>query len=58
MKHVKASLAIVVTMMSSAAVIAQSADEIIAKHFEALGGKEKISSIKSIYQEGSVNVMG
>jgi hypothetical protein len=37
---------------------AQSAEEVINKHFEAIGGKEKISQIKSLYMESSVQVQG
>src|SRR5690242_17295559 len=38
-------------------VQAQTADEVIAKHLDAMGGKEKLQSLKSIYMEG-VAVMG
>ncbi|ULQ54923.1 hypothetical protein KJS94_09760 [Flavihumibacter rivuli] len=31
---------------------AQTVDEVIAKYVEAIGGKEKLSSIKSVYMEG------
>jgi len=50
------SLAVLVCLFA-VAVKAQTADEIVAKHIEALGGKEKLLSIKSIYMEG-VAVMG
>ena len=50
------SIAVFVCLFAVAAK-AQTADEIVAKHIEALGGKEKLLSIKSIYMEG-VAVMG
>jgi hypothetical protein len=37
---------------------AQTADEIISKHIDALGGKEKLSQITSMYAEGGTEVMG
>jgi outer membrane lipoprotein-sorting protein len=35
---------------------AQSVDEVVAKHTEAMGGKEKLASLKSVYME-TVSVM-
>ncbi|MFT3680884.1 MAG: hypothetical protein QM791_11465 [Ferruginibacter sp.] len=37
---------------------AQSVDEILEKYANARGGKEKLNSIKSIYMEGSREMMG
>ena len=37
---------------------AQTVDEIIGKHIEALGGKEKLQSLKSVKMEGNLSVQG
>ena len=37
---------------------AQTAEEIVAKHIAAIGGKEKISQMKSVYMENTMEVMG
>jgi outer membrane lipoprotein-sorting protein len=37
---------------------AQTADEIVNKYITAIGGRDAINSVKTIYEEGSLNVMG
>jgi hypothetical protein len=41
-----------------ATVKAQSVDDIVSKHLDALGGKNLINSVKSVYLESSVEAMG
>jgi hypothetical protein len=45
-------------IMAFAFVQAQTADDIIAKHVDALGGSDKLSQIKSVYIESTTEVMG
>lgn len=37
---------------------AQTAEEVVGKYIQALGGKEKISQVKSVYTEYTMEVMG
>ncbi len=37
---------------------AQTADEIVQKHINAMGGAEKLKKLKTVTMEGSMNVMG
>lgn len=37
---------------------AQTADEIVNKFIKAIGGKDAIKSVKTVYEEGSLDVMG
>ena len=57
MKNVKLFLAAFALIFTSA-IQAQTVDEIISKHIDALGGKEKLSQVKSLYTENSMEVMG
>jgi len=57
MKMIKI-LMIGATAFLATAAQSQTVDEIISKHVEAIGGKEKLSQVKSLYMENSVDVMG
>jgi outer membrane lipoprotein-sorting protein len=57
MKSLKFSL-IAITSLFSLLTHAQTADEIINKHINAMGGKDKITQIKSLQIESVMNVMG
>ena len=58
MKKVQMCLFAVAAMMSIQSVKAQTAEEVIDKYVTALGGKEKILSLKSVKKVGSLNVQG
>jgi len=57
MKMIK-TLMIGATAFLATAAQSQTVDEVISKHVEAIGGKEKLSQVKSLYTENSVDVMG
>ncbi len=60
MKLLRIILLAVIAMLNGVIVQAQSqnADDIINKNIEAVGGKEKISAIKTVYTEYDMDVMG
>jgi len=58
MKTLIKGVMLVSATFSLAAIRAQSVDEIVGKHLDALGGKTVLNSIKSVYVESTVEIMG
>jgi len=58
MKNVKRLFFLTAILLSAGLLQAQSVDDIIAKHVDAIGGKDKISQIKSISTDNTVQIMG
>lgn len=58
MKIVKHCLLLLSAFAAVIAAEAQNADEIIAKHLDAIGGKEKLSAIRSVKFTSTNSVMG
>jgi hypothetical protein len=51
-------LASAVSLSAQTAVSALTADEIVGKYVAAIGGKDAIGQVKSVYMESSVTMMG
>jgi len=49
---------LVCTTLGIVTTQAQSVDEIVGKHIQALGGKTVLTAIKSVYVESTVEIMG
>lgn len=58
MKILKLNVLALAALFSAAVVHAQSAEDIIAKHLDAVGGKEKLAGINSVRMESTLQVMG
>lgn len=55
---IKNCLFTLATLLSFTIANAQTVDEIIAKHIDAIGGKDKISQVNSVIVESTTEVMG
>ena len=58
MKLIKGSIALAILFLTSTGIIAQTTDEIIAKHQAAMGSPEKWASVKSMVMKSKFNVQG
>lgn len=58
MKMVKMGVALLLAFTSFSAIQAQTADEIVSKYIDAIGGKDKLDQVKTAYIVGSVQMMG
>jgi len=58
MKKLKILLVVIAVILINISLSAQTVDEIIEKHIEALGGTQNIQAVKSMKIVGSVKMMG
>jgi outer membrane lipoprotein-sorting protein len=58
MKSLRVVLLSAGVMLATGNLFAQTADEIVNKHIEALGGKAKLNAIKTIYTEYDIDMQG
>jgi hypothetical protein len=58
MKTITTCFFTLTALLSLTIAKAQTADDIIAKHITAIGGKDKIAQINTVYVESSTSVMG
>src|SRR5258708_22189252 len=55
---IKSSVFALVAVLACTNLRAQTADEIVSKHVAALGGKEAIENVKTLYIESDIDVAG
>jgi len=58
MKPITKTLLLLIALFVSAFAYSQTVDEIIARHIDSAGGKEKLNALTSVQMEGTVEVMG
>lgn len=58
MKQIKFCIAAIAALISVQTVTAQTVDEVVNKYVDALGGKEKLASLKTVRMEATMNANG
>lgn len=58
MKSLKLMLPVATLLVTGITVKAQTADEVINKHIDAAGGKDKLSQVKTVHIEGTSDAGG
>jgi hypothetical protein len=58
MKQIKLGILAIITLISTQTLHAQSVDDIVSKYVDALGGKDKLASLKTVRMEGTMNSNG
>jgi hypothetical protein len=58
MKMINYAMPVVMALFTGFVSQAQTVDEIIDKHANALGGKDKLAQVKSVYTENTMEIMG
>jgi len=58
MNTIKTCIVALFAFSSGTTIKAQTADEIISKHTEAIGGKDKLAQVNSVYIESTTEAMG
>lgn len=58
MKNVRFLGAFILSMLFAQLTLAQSVDDVVNKYIGALGGKEKLSTLKTVKMQGNLSVQG
>jgi hypothetical protein len=58
MKQIKLGILAIAGLVSVQAMQAQSVDDIVNKYVDALGGKDKLATLKTVRMEGTMNANG
>ena len=58
MKSIKTLAAGLAALISAVSINAQTVDEIVSKHIDAIGGKDKLSQMNTVYIESATEAMG